>query len=139
MLNPCLNFFNGALQPSELISQSSVWPKPFLFSFWFLSPYLSPRVLMNLMFTHGKLFAVLQMILHYYFPSVYLFRFISSPSPLYSFASFSFFPHSELIWPARATTHNYIIMLSVSTCNWLNCLHLSLDKELLKHKSYLFP
>lgn len=142
MLNACVNFFDGALQPSELIFHSSVWHKPFLFPFGFLEPCFSPHVLMYLLFTRSKLFAVLQndltslLSLYVALPGSFI-----SP-PLLPF----FFLFLSPVWvnhifsgQPEPPTHTAIITLSVLTCNWLNCLHLSLDKELLKYKGCLFP
>lgn len=132
-MSACLNFFNGALQPSELISNSSSRHKPFLFLSWFLQACFLPHVLMYLMFTHWKLLAVLQNDLAY-LPSLDVifpgsFHLGSThfffPIPSLAFAPFSFFPQCELsrlLWATITPIYTSIIILSIWTCNWFNCL-----------------
>lgn len=142
MLNACVNFFDGALQPSELIFHSSVWHKPFLFSFEFLKPCFSPHVLMYLLFTRSKLFAVLQNDL-----TSLLSLYVALPGSFLSppLLPFFFFLFLSPIWvnhifsgQLEPPPHTAIITLSVLTCNWLNCLHLSLDRSYLNTRAVYF-
>ena len=49
---------------------------------------------------------------------------------LHPFGPFSFFSQSKLITPSQEATalvHTTILMLFILTCDWFNCLHLSVD------------